>query len=380
MFALIRQFFAAPAPQAVAASKPSKPVLQSPTPSFTQSTPIKTAASPKAKRRALQGVCDVYGMEKRLGKELARGGEGVVYQLEERVDVLVKVYHTRVLQDAGSAARLEKKIAAMTANQRLRGLDRAAWPLRPLYDPNSGRWCGYAMRRQAGISLQGLLGAPQNMREFAPNWNRLHLVRLCLDFLETIEILSAERTLPVDFNPCNFLVDVTTARCAFIDCDGYQFLDAAGNLHLCEAVRPDLAAPELLERSRWNEAAVKPASLRFSVGMVLFFILNLGNNPYRHRNGNDPVDNLRAGICGLGKDADCPMPPGPWYVIWSHLSFDLKNLFIRCFRDGHADAAARPAIAEWREALQRYEYRLRSGKADAALIPARAKLPATNTN
>ena len=380
MFSFIQKIFTAPASPAPAVFQARIPVFQSPAPTLKLNKQSQGFTTPKAKRTVLQGVRDGQGTEKRLGKELARGGEGVVYQLEERADVLVKVYHARVLEDAGAAARLERKINAMTTNQRLRGLDRAAWPLRPLYDPNSGQWCGYAMRRQTGINLQGLLGAPQNMREFAPAWNRLHMVRLCLDFLETIEVLSAERTLPVDFNPCNFLVDVTTARCAFIDCDGYQFLDAAGNLHLCEAVRPDLAAPELLERNRWNEAPVKPASLRFSVGMVLFFILNLGNNPYRHRNGNDPVDNLRAGICGLGKDADCPMPPGPWYVIWSHLSFDLKNLFIRCFRDGHADSSARPAIAEWRDALQRYEYRLRTGKADAAPIPAGPKASASIAN
>jgi DNA-binding helix-hairpin-helix protein with protein kinase domain len=328
----------------------------------------------------LRTLRDEKGIEKKLGAELARGGEGVIYRLDEQDDVLVKVYHSRVLENASAVERLQRKIKAMAANQRLRGLDCTAWPRLPLFDTATGRWCGYAMRRQPGISLQGLLGAPQNLLEFAPGWNRLHLVHLCLDFLGTIQTLSAERTLPVDFNPCNFLVDVQKARFHFIDCDGYQFQDAAGTLHLCEAVRPDLAAPELLQRCKWDEAPVTPASLRFSVGMVLFFILNLGSNPYRHRNGNDPVDNLRAGVCGLGKDADCPMPPGPWYVIWSHLSYDLKNLFIRCFRDGHGDPAARPSVAEWRDALQRYEYRLRTGRADAAFIPARPKAAAAHAN
>ena len=107
--------------------------------------------------------------------------------------------------------------------------------------------------------------------------------------------------------------------------------------------------------------------------MVLFFILNLGNNPYRHRNGNDPIENLRAGLCGLGRGADCELPRGPWYVIWSHLIFDLKQLFIRCFRDGHRNPVARPAIAEWRAALLKYEDCLVRGFSDAALIPAQAK-------
>lgn len=251
-------------------------------------------------------------------------------------------------------------------------------PFPSLFDCETGAWKGYAMRFQKGISLQGLLGAPCNLVQFAPHWNRTHLVALCLDFLDTIETLSRQQALPVDFNPCNFLVDLDQVRFRFIDCDGYQYRDAGGTMHLCEAIRPDLAPAELHRRRRWDEAPVGPESLRFSMAMVLFFILNLGNNPYRHRNGHDPVENLLSGRCGLGKEADCPMPPGPWYVIWSHLSFQLKNLFIRCFREGHSDPLARPGLAEWREAILFYRARLLRGKADAALIPARAKSPASD--
>jgi len=320
----------------------------------------------------IHAVTDDRGVEKRLAGMLARGGEGTIHRLADRNDVLVKIYHPEILADHGRRQRLQGKIADMTASSALRCHDRIAWPLVSLFSRHDGEWCGYAMMTRSGVSLRELCGNPMNFGKTAPGWHRQHLVRLCVDFLDSIESLGKGRALPVDFNPSNFLIDLKAVRMNFIDCDGYQFLGSSG-MHLCEAILPEMTAPEVLRRNGWRESPVAPASLRFSVGMTLFYILNLGNSPYRHRNGHDPVQNLIAGTCGLGKGADCELPRGSCYRIWSHLTFRLKDLFIRCFREGHGNPSARPSIADWREALLHYNHCILKGYADASLIPDRSK-------
>ena len=317
-------------------------------------------------------VVDDQGVEKKLAGLLARGGEGTVHRLAGRDDVLIKIYHPEILADHGRRRRLQNKIVDMTSNCGLRRHDRIAWPLVSLYACSNRTWCGYAMMARSGVSLRELCGNPMNLARTAPGWHRQHLVRLCVGFLDTIESLCNERALPVDFNPSNFLIDLQSINMNFIDCDGYQFLGSSG-MHLCEALLPEMAAPEVVVRNGWRDHPVSPESLRFSVGMTLFYILNLGNSPYRHRNGHDPVRNLIAGTCGLGKGADCELPRGSCYRIWSHLTFKLKELFIRCFREGHGNPSARPSIIEWRDALLHYNHCLRKGHAEATLIPDRPK-------
>ena len=330
------------------------------------------ASKPSKVVSEILAVADDRGVEKRLAGLLARGGEGTIHRLAERDDLLVKIYHPEILADRERAKRLMNKIADMTSNGGLKQHEQIAWPLLPLYSRLDGQWCGYAMRARAGVSLRELCGNPSNLARTAPTWHRQHLVRLCVDFLDCIESLGKERALPVDFNPSNFLIDLKTIRMNFIDCDSYQFMGPSG-IHLCEVILPEMAAPEVVKRNNLKEAMVSPASLRFSLGMTLFYILNLGNSPYRHRNGHDPVQNLMLGACALGKGADCQLPAGSCYRIWSHLTFKLKDLFIRCFREGHGDPSVRPSVAEWKEALRHYNQRLSLGHADASLMPEYAK-------
>lgn len=327
-------------------------------------------STPKPPR--ITSVADDKGRTIPLGAILASGGEGKVYRLANRADLLVKIYHPQILADLARKSRLQRKIREMTECKALKENDHVAWPLVPVTSMTSGEWCGYAMRLRTGISIREICGNPRNFGLAVPHWNRQHLIRLCVDFLDTIDSLAKSSTLPVDFNPSNILVDTDTIRLNFIDCDGYQFMGATG-MHLSEAMLPEMAAPEVLQHKKWTNTPVLGSSLRFSVGMLLFYILNLGNSPYRHRNGSDPVQNLIDGSCGLGRGPDCQLPAGSCYLIWSHLIFDIKELFIRCFREGHSDPSVRPSITEWREALLKYNHCLLQGHADASVMPKYAK-------
>ena len=315
-------------------------------------------------------VADDSGNVKRLAGKIADGGEGSIHAVDGRSDVLVKIYHPAILTDTPRCLRLEYKIRAMSQHPELRVHPHLAWPLLPLHAPGFG-WCGYAMWRKPGTSLRALLGSPLQLARSCPHWHRQHLVRLCLDYLDTLAFLAANRALPVDFNPGNLIIDCANVRVNFIDCGGFQF-QSAGRLYQGESITPDMAAPETLRQTNAG-MCLSTASVRFSAAMTLFYILTLGNSPYRHRNGDDPVQNLIHGSCALGKGAAHALPSGSFYRIWSHLIFDLKELFLRCFCDGHGRPELRPAVSEWRTALHKYNRCLVIGHAEASLVPGKAK-------
>jgi hypothetical protein len=66
-------------------------------------------------------------------------------------------------------------------------------------------------------------------------------------------------------------------------------------------------------------------------------MIRAGRFPYA------PVTPLPAGLVPKA-DPSC----------WAWLPPDVKQLFVRAFRDGHTDPAARPTAAEWRDALRRW--------------------------
>ncbi len=80
--------------------------------------PVQTRAKP--------ALFDLAGRPLHLGSELGSGGEGAVYELRDRSDVVVKLYH-KPLDPEKSA-----KIATMAkfGNQRL--LKLTAWPSEPI--------------------------------------------------------------------------------------------------------------------------------------------------------------------------------------------------------------------------------------------------------
>ena len=82
-----------------------------------------------------------------------------------------------------------------------------------------------------------------------------------------------------------------------------------------------------------------PESDLFSLAILMFKCLMLGRHPYDSVGGGDVQENLRRGHFPYGTGGAAPgfqgaIPNGPWYLIWSHLSFDLKTLLIRTFTDG----------------------------------------------
>lgn len=315
----------------------------------------------------LQQVFDAHQEEKWLAPELARGGEGVVYPLQESAKVLVKCYHQDYLQKPISR-NLQKKVAAMQSVIALRNESGVSWPLVSVFDQQQ-LWLGYAMRRAAGVPMH-LMAHPMLYQKHFPNLDRRKIVSYLINYIQQVQKLHRHSVMLGDYNLQNVLCDPCSDQVTLIDCDSYQF-ELNGQLYPCPVGSADMTAKEHLGIA-FNQIKRTPESEAFSLAIILFKCLMLGRHPYDIVGGADPVSNLRQGNFAYGT-GNKGVPKGPWYNIWSHMTHRLKSLFITTFTEGAGQPDKRPTLVEWEKALTEYGNGIDKGWHDNTIKPAEPK-------
>jgi DNA-binding helix-hairpin-helix protein with protein kinase domain len=311
-------------------------------------------------------VRDALGNRKNLANMLAQGGEGCVYPLTDRTDVLVKVYHADKL--AQVRARYQRKVEAMVSKKdQLTNLS-LCWPLLSVFDEQQ-HWIGYAMKKAQGVPMSYLAHTLAYQKHF-PNLDRVMIVKYLLSYLSTIEILHSKGVMIGDYNLQNFLCDKNSYQVTLIDCDSYQVMVDAQH-YPCPVGSPDLTPIEHHGKD-FTQVVRTVQSELFSVAIVLFQCLMLGRHPYDVIGGEDRVSNLKKGnfAYGIGGKG---IPKGAWYNIWSHMPSRLKGLFIQVFKEGVSDTSMRPSIQEWQLALGIYLNELNKGWHNTEIKPVKAK-------
>ena len=288
------------------------------------------------------------------------GGEGTVYTMPGKDRILIKIYHDSIVGDPGKMAELRARIDDMI-RYNLSSNSCLAWPRLAALDAPQGKTIGFAMNRCEGRSFYSLGGGPAAVRQAFPGWDRLQLAQTALDFVSKLEQLAKRGIYINDFNPNNFLVD-KKCQVSFIDCDSFQIPRRNGGApHITRTFFGAYAAPELLRDPSLLARPRDIHQVEFGAAMIVFHLLMCGLHPYSFCDSEkrnicgSPEENLRRGRCPLGIGTDCFLPQGPdnlWYNLWSWLSWELKNCFIRTFRDGHADPNCRASLGELRTALR----------------------------
>lgn len=311
-------------------------------------------------------VFDPQGHPKQLAAALAQGGEGVVYPLADRPEILVKCYHHDILSKNGHTLR--QKVEAMIKLKGQFASDQLSWPLLSVFDAQ-GQWIGYAMRRVRGVKLHCLAHALLYKKYF-PQLSRTDVVSILLNLVEQIQQLHAQQVMIGDYNLNNFLCDPVTLKVGLIDCDSYQ-LQVAGIHYPCPVGSPDLTPTEHHGQS-YAQIVRTSQSEAFSLAIILFKCLMLGRHPYDVVGGEDPVSNLKAGRFPYGT-GNRGIPKGDWYNIWSHMPHRLKKLFIATFTTGASQPDQRPDLAAWHEALSIYSKELSKAYHESAIRPSTPK-------
>ena len=357
-FADIRQFFN----QFQGMANATKPIQQSgPSPRTSQQTPQPT-------RSAISNVTvfDAYGQKNVLATLLASGGEGQVYPLYARPEILVKCYHQGVLRSRGAALRA--KTEAMIGMKQAFAKQAVSWPLLSVFDAHRN-WIGYAMRRANGVPMARLAHAMAYRKSF-PSLDRRQTVSYLLSFLHALRELHQSGARVGDYNLNNALLTPGTDRITLIDCDSYQ-LQYGQRVYPCPVGSPDMTPVEHHGKS-FEKVFRTPESEAFSAAIVLFKCLMLGRHPYDIVGGDDPVSNLRSGRFAYGK-GNSGIPEGAWYNIWSHMPYRLKEMFIVTFTEGANDPSKRPTLAQWIDAMEIYRSELGKGWHDPAIRPDKPK-------
>ena len=203
------------------------------------------------------------------------------------------------------------------------------------------------MTRADGVPLSKL-AHPMLCRQHVPDLNRVHIVRFLVAIIKTLGQLHGAGVCLGDINLNNFLYDHATGTVTLIDCDSYQ-VEVKGHMYPCLVGAVDMIPPEHHGVNLGNVRRT-PESDLFSLSILIFRCLMLGRHPYDFVGGDTVVENLRGGHFPYGTGGAAPgregaIPAGPWYLIWSHLSFELKSLLIRTLREGAGDInlRARPS-------------------------------------
>lgn len=294
-------------------------------------------------------IYDAQRQEKYLNPSIiGAGGEGEVYSLKDRSDVLVKIYHEKLIKEKGWL--LEEKISAMREMTHItNSCNNIYWPLLNIYKEDK-KWIGYAMYQATGKKMSYLSHYKAYKSNF-PKINRRQQLGYLINMLKQIKFLHANNVMVGDYNINNFICNPENERVSFIDCDSYQ-INHKGKLYPCIVGSPDMT-PKEHQNKNFSEVRRTRESEYFSIAIILFKCLMLGRHPYDMVGGSDPVTNLTKGYFPYAMNIN-KVPNGPWRDMWSLLPEDIKFLFIKTFIDGSNSPNKRATTEEWLTALEKY--------------------------
>jgi DNA-binding helix-hairpin-helix protein with protein kinase domain len=282
---------------------------------------------------------------------LGAGGEARVFAVPGDAGRVAKVYH----RPTGEHAR---KIARMIADPPVLGAGdgvRLAWPEEVLSDER-GRLAGFVMPRAEGPRIFEFYN-PVTRRAQAPLFHYGLLHRAGAHLAAAFAALHARGYVVGDVNESNILV-ASDGRVSLVDTDSFQVPDAAAVLR-SGVGRPEFTPPEL-QGVAFAEVDRAPEHDLFGLGVLIFLLLMEGTHPFAVRAAEgDPLpleERIRAGMFPHAGDRGCAPPRlAPAFGILHPL---VRELFERCFVEGHADPSARPTATQWRAVLAMAELEL----------------------
>lgn len=311
----------------------------------------------------------------KLGKRIARGGEGVVFTVETETgnndDYLAKVYKkTKLYKSIEGANETMLKINYIVGcgfyKQQMRKStgtlgDAIKFPLYVLVNDDD-EFVGYLMSRAAGIPLARLIadGAVESeFRRLYPDMTKIDLIDICLNFLHAVDELHRRKIIVGDLNANNILVDPASNDVFLIDADSYQYDDKFP----CNVGVEKYTSPEFLKkhetkfRTRQNEL--------FVVARILCEVLMMVDNPYNSTIAQDPIDDMVNGRFRYtfeflnedgARQSNKEAPAEDLEIRWGQLTRIIKNTFGNTFhRDGKFwEPGDRRTTTKWIHYLEDY--------------------------
>lgn len=286
----------------------------------------------------------------RLGKQLGKGGEGTVFEVEGRPESAAKIYLAAI-----SSERADKLVAM--AAVRTAALDQlTAWPTDVLRQ-SDGKICGFVMANlRASKDIHKLYSPKSRLADFPQADWRL-VVRAALNTARAFSVLHQAGHLVGDVNHGGVRVS-PDATVKLIDTDSFQ-ISHQGRTFLCEVGVQDFTPPELHGKA-FKQVARTANHDNFGLAVLIFQMLMNGRHPFAGRYsgpGDMPIERAIPEFrYAYGRDtARTRMSPPPLSASPTAASPWVSNLWERAFGIEGATAGGRPKAEDWVQALAKLE-------------------------
>jgi DNA-binding helix-hairpin-helix protein with protein kinase domain len=298
-------------------------------------------------------VVDANSKPVRLGAEIARGGEGIVYEVPTDPSVVAKIYLRTPDRNKIGKLSAMRSVAAQDI------LKFAAWPITTLHQ--NGSIVGILMPKvpTGSKAIHELYTPKTRLREY-PSANWQFLVNVATNVTRAFAAIHRSGHVIGDVNHGNILVG-PNGIASFIDCDSFQ-IRANGQIFLCEVGVSTYTPPELQNKT-FNQIVRTENHDAFGLAVLIFHLLFMGRHPFAGRysgNGYMPIERAigecRFAFGRLGKQMQ--MSPPPDSLLLSQIAVTVSDAFERAFSPEAARGASRPTPMEWLSLLEQFQRNL----------------------
>lgn len=326
------------------------------------------------------------GGELRLGPPLRRGGQGELFTVSGRSDLVFKRIHEAELErDDAWSDRLRVMVAHPPPGVcDAQGHVLLAWPSDRVLD--GGRCVGFLMPR-LDISRTAelhLLANPSDRRSPAPGgprwavrWTWRELLHTAANLATAVRAVHEAGVVVGDFQERNVLVD-HRGRVSLVDCDSMQVVDpASGRVFHCTVGRPEYTAPELIGADV-GTVRRQPSSDLFALAVHIHQLLFSGAHPFDGLwtgEGEKPRRDRLAAKGWYANGRRGPLRPPPGVPGFELVPRAIRELFDRALAEGARRPERRPTAVEWQAALRELAADLTTCALDRTHVHPRAAAP-----
>ncbi|MEG3978276.1 DNA-binding protein [Microcoleus sp. herbarium8] len=288
---------------------------------------------------------------------IASGGEGRIYPIAQDPSLVAKIYHKPTDEDGDKlTVMFSMPPDAPIAEP---GHASIAWPIDLLHTVGGReKIVGFVMPRVKKVLPIHTFYTPKTRREQKPLFSYLYLHRTARNLASAVNALHVRGYVIGDVNESNILV-TDTALVTLVDTDSFQVRDPyTGYVYRCPVGKPEFTPPEL-QGQTFRDIDRAPEHDLFGLAVLIFQLLMEGTHPFAGVYlGSDEPPSMEARIRsghfpnGTKRIPYRPMPAAPPFDM---LQPRLRQMFIRCFEEGHLNPSARPDAKTWVNAIREAE-------------------------